>query len=96
MRRGSVSALGSNNRMKGNGLKLYHGRFRLGIRDNFFSKSVAMCWYREVRWSPSLEVLIKERDVALQDVVMGTVGWAGLGPGDLRGHFQPGRGGTGC
>ena len=28
-------------------------------------------------------------DVALRDVVMGTVGWAGVGLGDIRGLFQP-------
>ena len=88
MRRGSVS----NNRMKGNGLKLHHRRFRLGVRDNFFSKRVAVCWHRqprEVRGSPSLELFKEHGDVALREVDMSTVGWAGVGPGDLRGHFQP-------
>ena len=35
--------------------------------------------------SPSLEVLKNCGDVALRDVVMGTIGWVG----DLRGLFQP-------
>ncbi len=38
---------------------------------------------------PSLEVLQSHGDVALTDVVMGMVGWAGVGLGDLSGLFQP-------
>ena len=39
--------------------------------------------------SLSLEVFQSHGGVALRDVVMGTVGWAGVGLGDLRGLFQP-------
>ena len=39
--------------------------------------------------SPSMEVFQSHGGVALRDVVMGTVGWAGVGLGDLRGLFQP-------
>ena len=37
--------------------------------------------------SPTLEVLQKYGDVALRDVVMCMVGWAGVGVGNLSGHF---------
>ena len=39
--------------------------------------------------SPSLEVLKNCGDVALRDVVSGTVGWVGVGLGDHGGLFQP-------
>jgi len=39
--------------------------------------------------SPSLEVFQSRRDVALGEVVMGMVGWFGVGLDDLRGLFQP-------
>ena len=42
---------------------------------------------REVVGSPSPKVFLSRGDVALRD--MGTVGWAGVGVGDLRGLFQP-------
>ena len=45
--------------MRSNGLKLHQGKFRLGIRTNFFSKRVAVYWHRlprEVVESLSLEV----------------------------------------
>ena len=67
-------------RTRGNVLNLHVGRFRLGMRINFFSVKVVRYWHRlgEVVGSPSLEVFQSCGDVALRDVGSGDSG-GGLG-----------------
>ena len=69
-------------RMRGNGSKLYQGRFRVHIVRSF-SEQVVMHW--AVVGSPSLEVFKSCGDAALRDVVSGH-GGDGLmiGLNDLR------------
>jgi len=61
----------TSDRMRGNGLKLHLGKFRLYIRKNFSSKTVMRHWYRlpmEVVEALSTEVFKKYVDLALRDV----------------------------
>jgi len=68
--------------MRGDGLRLLQGRFRLDIRKIFFTERVVRHWNRlrrAVVESPSLEGFKKHVDMTLQDVVWQA--WWGWGDG---------------
>ena len=66
-----VSLLSNSNRMRGDGFK-FQGKFKLDIRNNFFSKIVVRCWKglpKDVVESLSLETYKERVDDVFLDMI---------------------------